>query len=411
MIELQEALDLVARATPPPAPHETVPLDQALGRILASEAISDVDLPPFPKSAMDGYAVRVADVRDVPCTLDVVGESRAGMAFSGVLAPGQAVHTMTGAPVPEGADGLVIVEHTEVPSPGRVRLLERPAAGRHLVARATELSRGTRVLEAGCRLRATEIGVLASVGKANVEVRRSVRVTCMTTGDEVVPADRVPGPWEIRDSNTPALVASLRGADRSLRHFERAIDDPEDLGRRIHDALAACDVLVMTGGVSMGKYDLVGEALTAAGFEQVFHKVSIKPGKPVWFGVRDVASCVSPFGRQLAFGLPGNPVSAFLGGQLFVEPTLRRLVGDPEPGPRFRTVELLPGFAVRANARRQFLPAALTWNNEGRMGARLIRWTSSADHVSLSRADGFVMVEPHAIAEPGAQVPFLAFPA
>src|SRR5436190_16386078 len=325
LITVDEARDRVLAAVRPLA-GERVPVEQALGRVLAEELVADLDLPPFDSSAMDGFAL----VAGPECELPVVGESQAGAPFDGVLQAGQAVRTSTGAVIPEGADTVVPVERVEVDG-DRVRV---PAtqAGAHVRGAGEDLHRGDVVLRAGSEIGPAEAGVLAALGRADVEVARRPRVALVATGDELVAAGTPLAPGQIYDSNAAAVGALAVRAGAHLNGRRRI----EDTSRGTVDGIAAAadgaDVVCITGGVSVGPHDHVKPALRELGFEELLWGVKLKPGKPFWFGVRD---------GQYAFGLPGNPVSAMVTFVLFARPALRALQGADPSGTR--TIARLDG--------------------------------------------------------------------
>lgn len=308
-----------------PLPAERLPLGDAQGRFLAEALWARRDDPPFDNSAMDGYAVRAADVEGAsdaaPCQLKVIGESRAGEPSERGLGAGEAIRIFTGAMVPEGADAVVMQENTAregetvsvvVPSP----------EGKH-IRRAGEAVRATSgLLGRGAELRSGEIALAASQGHAIVPVHRRPRVAILATGDELNELGSTPGSGGIYDSNSHGLAAAVREAGGIPQLLPLGADSPEALLALVQEGLRA-DMLISTGGVSVGDYDLVHGAFEAAGVEEVFWKVRIKPGKPVRFGVS---------GRGVpALGLPGNPVSALVTFELFARPALRTMIGDASP--------------------------------------------------------------------------------
>ena len=317
-----EAIDQILMHTEPGRDHESVPLLEAAGRVLAQDVVSDVDAPPFEKSAMDGFAVHAGDLSGGAAELEVVGEARAGHPFGVSVAPGSCVAISTGAEVPEGCDAVVMVERSKREG-SRVRLTDAVRIGQNVCNRAEDLRTGERVMAPGRRLTATDLSVLAAVGCEPVTVFRRPVVTLLTTGDELVPPAETPGVGQIREGNTLHLAALARRAGADVRHAGLVRDDADELARRFGEALDASDVVVTTGGVSRGEYDLVAGAVPACGVEEVFHKLAIKPGKPLWFGRR---------GSTLVFGLPGNPVSCLLDHEVFVVPALRKLEGQQAEG-------------------------------------------------------------------------------
>jgi molybdopterin molybdotransferase len=397
-----QALALLLERIPGPLGIEAVPLALASGRSLAASVASDVDLPPFEKSAMDGYAVRTSDlargafedpgaarVRALFCA----GESRAGAPFAGHLPPFACIAIFTGAELPAGADAVVMVEETR--SEGeRVVFEAAPRAGQNVSHRAEILAVGRRVFEPRRRLTALDLSVLATVGCDPVRVFRRPRVAILTTGDELVGVRERPGSGQIREGNTWFLRAACASLGCEVLGAEIVPDREEALELAFRKALEEADVLVTTGGVSVGRYDLVGAALERVGVEPVLHKVAIKPGKPIWFGVH---------GRKPVFGLPGNPVSALLGFEVFVRPALARLAGMPESeeSQRLRRGRWT-GREVRGQDREVNLPCRVSQAEDGVEELLPLAWKGSADSVALTAAGGLVVVPPGELLAPGA---------
>jgi len=368
-----------------------VPLADALGGVLAEAAVADSDLPPFNKSAMDGYAVRAADVARLPAELAVTEELPAGQSPTRPLEPGTCAKIMTGAPVPPGADLVVPVEDTERPTDGRVRIL-RVAPGRpHICPRGEDVRRGEAVLEAGRVLRPQEIGLLASVGCDRAAIYRRPRVAVLATGEELVPVSAVPGPGQIRNINSSSLLACCRAAGAAADDLGVARDERADLRAKIADGLTR-DVLVVSGGVSMGEWDFVPKVFEEAGVAVRFATVSMKPGKPTVFG-----TC----GGRLVFGLPGNPVSTLVGFRFFVRPALRKMMGHPDPAPQLLDARLLAPVKAK-DERTTFVPALLRYAADG-WSATPLSTHGPADLVGFSKADGLIILEPGAY-ETGARV-------
>lgn len=341
LLTIEEALARVLERVAP-LPPEDVPVEDAAGRYLAEDAVAAVDLPPFPSSAMDGYAVRSADV---PGKLPVVGRSAAGSPAERALEPGEAMEISTGAAVPGGADAVVPVEAV-VSHGNEVEIAGPVAAGAHVRARGGDVSAGERVLRAGSRLGPAQLGALAAAGVARARCARCPRAAVLTTGSELRPPGARLGPGEIYESNGVALAAALAAAGAEVRRLAPVADDLD----AHRDALARgleADVLVTTGGVSVGAHDLVRPALRDLGVEEVFWGVAVKPGKPVAFGVR---------GSTLVFGLPGNPVSSLVAFELFVGPAVRALQGAADPGPSFEPGRIAA--PVRRNPARDELVRA-----------------------------------------------------
>jgi len=327
-----------------PLPAERVPLDRALGRFVAEPLAAREDVPGFDNSAMDGYAVRASDVAgastETPVVLPLEGESRAGGPPPPTLREGAAMRIFTGAPLPEGADAIVIQEDTER-ADQQVSMFASSEPGRHVRRRAEVLAAGDAMLEPGTRVGAGEVGICAGQGHAYVPVRRRPRVAILSTGDELREIGEPPRPGSLIDSNAHCLAAAVREAGGVPTLLPLGADDADELTARVGEARSSSGALLSTGGVSVGEYDFLHEAFDRAGVEEVFWKVRIKPGKPVRFGMA---------GRVPVVGLPGNPVSALVTFEVFVRPGLRRMLGDPRPFRPMIDVEL--GHAMKAPARR-----------------------------------------------------------
>ncbi len=376
-------------------PAQVVELRCALGLILAEDVTADLDLPPFDKALVDGFAVRSADLAGgglVP--LHVVEEVTAGQWPSRPIASGEATAIMTGAPLPDGADAVVMWEQTERDGEGRVLVPGPVAQGQNRLTRGREMTKGEVILKRGERLTPPRIGLLASVGIARVHCVPWPRVAIMPTGDELVEIDQTPGPGQIRNSDMlQALVRSL-GAQAWRRPI--APDHPERLRRALADALssdetgkahgAGPDVLVVSGGVSAGTRDLVPAALESLGIEPIFHKVRVRPGKPLWFGVGP------PRGESpgvLVFGLPGNPVSGMVSVLLFLKPAIDALAGRTSTAPATATYPLAIAYRYRGD-RPTYHPSTLI-EREGRTCLQPLNWAGSADLRTVARADGFAV--------------------
>ena len=382
MIPVKEAINIVLQHSPRLG-FEAAALGEVMGRILAEDIIADSDLPPFDRAQMDGYAVRAADVARVPARLRIAGESAAGAGWHHEMKPGEAVRIMTGAPVPAGADAVQQVELTrEVDSGAVVEILEPVEAGRSIVKQAAEIKAGAAVLRAGEDINAAMFATLASFGYAQVKVGRRPRVAVMATGSELVDVDRKPGKDQIRDSNnyTIAAYASLAGAIVEL--WPLAGDDTEELKRQVKQAVETSDVLITSGGVSMGVYDFMKPALKELGAEIFFERVALRPGKPTVF---------ARLGNTLVFGLPGNPVSVAVTFSLFVRAALRKMQGAKQPGLIEETAVLAR--AVKGSGEREsYLPAILRTDEQGTLLAEPLKWGGSSDFVAFARATALVNV-------------------
>ena len=426
MLTIDEALELVlARATARPA--RRVPLAVALGLVLAEEITTDLDSPPWDKSIVDGYAVRLADIATVPARLRIVDEVLAGGVPRRALGPGEATRIMTGAPIPAGCDAVVMVEYTRpVAADSDIRAttggawgdrqtvdsdelgevwIDRGAtqAGQNILRRGCSMRAGDIVLSAGRVLRPVELGLAAEAGHAALAVIDRPRVAVLSTGNELVPADVVPAPGQIRNSNGPMLEALVARAGAAPVSLGVARDDRADLLTRVAAGLRAADVLVLSGGVSAGALDLVPAVLAELGVEQVFHKLRLKPGKPLWFGVLpaeraernrsradgglnigsiddtgNVAIEAEPVsGDRLVFGLPGNPVSSLVGFELFVRPAIDRLAGRAAAARKRQSGRLTADF-VQKGDRPTYHPSLVRDTPTG-LAVEPLRWKGSAD--------------------------------
>jgi molybdopterin molybdotransferase len=369
-----------------PLPTRLLPLSSdLLGLILAEDVVSDVDSPPCDKAMMDGYAIRAGDLATGMAVLTVIEEVTAGRVPRLKLGPGQATRIMTGAPVPEGADAVVMVERSRLLDDSRVELRDQPHPGQHILFRGNEMRRDEKVLSSGTALQPQEVGLLALVGRAQVSVVPRPRVALLTTGDELVEPSQVPGPGQIRNSNGPLLAAQVVRAGGVPETLGIAPDRVDALRERVLRGFQA-DVLVLSGGVSAGKLDLVPGVLAEAGVQAHLHKVRLKPGKPFFLGT----AARSDRAPLLVFGLPGNPVSSFVCFELFVRPALRRLAGHADVGPPTLTASLSADFVYRTD-RPTYYPAVLQTSPEGRQ-VRALPWSGAADLRALGGANALLVL-------------------
>ena len=360
---------------------EAVLLEGARGRVLGEEVRADRAYPPFHRAIRDGYAVRAADVNRLPAVLQCVGELRAGQHFPGKVGPGQCVSIMTGAPLPLGADAVVMVEDTQVQA-DRVSVLRSAACWENVVQQGAEAAGGSVVLRRGGRLGAGELGLLAMVGRKQVVVFRQPPVSILPTGDEVVPVDQQPEWFQIRNSNAIALAAQVAAAGGIPNPLPIAPDRADRLRELIREGLRY-DLLLLSGGVSTGKYDLVEEVLSGMGTEFFFQGVAIRPGKPLVFGRLQ---------EKFFFGLPGNPVSTFVTFELFVRPAIAALGGAaPEP-PLFLRARLARPIRLKLGL-RAFLPARVQVMSADPV-VELVGWQGSGDLVGLAEANCFLVIPP-----------------
>lgn len=387
MLTVADAVDRVLR-TIAPLPVRELPLDECWGLHLAADVVSDLDSPPFDKALMDGYAARTTDVASGKATLAVVEHITAGRSPQRQLAPGEATQIMTGAPLPAGADAVVRIEDTHLEGNTVTIRTGAVTAGQNIARRGTALRVGERVLAAGQPLTASRIAVLAELGRARLLVLPRPRIAVLATGDELVPVAQTPGPGQIRNSNEPMLVAQIRAAGGTPIPLGIARDTREHLSGKIQQGLQA-DVLVLSGGVSAGKLDLVPSELAAAGVHEVFHKVDMKPGKPVWFGAWNRPGGGPPCA---VFGLPGNPVSSMVCFELFVRTALRRLMGTEPAAPQPFAARMHSPFVAR-NDRPTYHPADVSWTAAG-WEARMVNWHGSFDLRATVDANGMVFFPP-----------------
>lgn len=386
MLTLDEALALIHETLTPSAPV-ALPLVQCFGLTLAADVVSGIESPPFDKALMDGYAVCAADVTSGTATLTILERITAGMVPRETVRSGTATQIMTGAPLPAGADAVVKVEDTHEEG-DRVTIHGGPVtSGHNIIRKAAALKIGETVLTAGMVLTPSRVGALAELGIATPSVHPRPTVAVLATGDELVPADQTPGPGQIRNSNEPMLVAQLQSYGVNTQPLGIARDVREDLASKIDAGLQA-DMLVLSGGVSAGKLDLVPSTLAAAGVEEVFHKVDIRPGKPVWFGIQR-----RPDGTTCAvFGLPGNPVSSMVCCELFVRTALRRMMGHLDAKPPVELARLTHQYTMRGD-RPTYFPVELHRTPNG-LTARLVNWQGSSDLRATVEANGMVFMPP-----------------
>jgi molybdopterin molybdotransferase len=364
---------------------EFVDLLAAAGRALAEPVQADRDIPPFPRSTRDGYAVRAEDLASLPATLDVIGEIKAGEKVEAIPAhvgSRQTVSIMTGAPLPAGTDSVVMVEYTSRDG-AQVVITKAVTPGENFVPSGAEARQGSVLLQTGMRLDESAIALAASVGKARLNVYKRPQVAVLTTGDEIVGIDSTPGPTQIRNSNSYSLAAQIQHAGGEPRLMPVAPDEPQALRRLIEEGLKS-DLLLLTGGVSMGRYDLVEQVLSELHAEFFFTGAKIQPGRPVVFGRSDA-------GRYF-FGLPGNPISTMVTFELFACPMLEALAGQWPRKLQFLHARLKAEIRVKAGLKR-FLPAILSGEFENSQ-VELVAWQGSGDIAATARANCYIVVPP-----------------
>lgn len=355
----------------------------AVGRILGENIVADRNYPPFNRSIRDGFAVRAADAAEPGAKLRLIAESRAGVAFNGTVGHGECVRILTGAPVPRGANAVVMHEYTR--EDGETIIFEQGVrAGQYYVLAGAEARVGEVVVPRGTRLGYAELAMAAEVGHARIEVSRRPRVAILSTGDELVPVDGAPGPFQIRNSNNVSLAAQVALAGGEPVDVGSAKDEIAALRARIEQGLQS-DLLLLSGGVSAGKYDLVEQVLKDLGAEFFFDAVAIRPGKPVVFGW-----CRG----KPVFGLPGNPVSTMVTFELFVVPAIQELgCCHPHPLPTFKARLAHP--VDEKGGVAHFLPARLTWPAGDANTAptvEVLLWEGSGDIGAVVRGNSFLVV-------------------
>ena len=386
---MEEAQRLVLEHVQP-LPAERVPLDEAAGRVLAEPGLAVVDLPPFPSSAMDGFAVRAADV---PATLPVVARVAAGRPAGRPLEPGEAMGIATGGVVPEGADAVIPIEYV-VEYDNTVEVAEPVESGANVRPLGGDLREGDIVVAAGARLGPTQLGALAAAGVAEVACGAVPRAAVLATGTELRRPGEQLAPGEVYEANGLILETQLRSAGASVERLAAVADDDDAHREALRRGLDH-DVLVTSGGVSVGPHDLVRRIEAELGVDEVFWRVAVKPGKPVSFGVRD---------RTLVFGLPGNPVSSLVAFELFVRPAVLALQGVADPLPRFEPGRLAA--AVTRNAGRDELVRARLRTAEDGAAVELEPVTGQESHmIARSAAAGALVLVPRGDGELAAGAP------
>lgn len=380
MIPISKAFTIIDREVKSLG-SEKVELSNSVDRILHENIIADTDLPPFDRSQMDGFAVIAAETLDAPVKLEIIGESAAGRGWHRTVKPGQAVRIMTGAPVPKGADAVQKVELTRDQA-GLVEILEPTDKGRYIVHKAAETKKGEVIFKTGDVVTENMIASLASFGYAKVKVGKQPRVAILGTGSEIVPVNKKPGRDQIRNSNSVMLECLCNKFGARSEVFPIIKDKISDLKSQISNAVKGSDILVITGGVSVGKYDHTKTALAEIGAKIFFDKVCLKPGKPTVF---------AKLGKTMVFGLPGNPVSAAVTFHLFVRRALLAVQGANE-------IEMRSSFAVLAadakatKERDTYLPARLATNASGQLTTFPIKWHGSSDFIGFAHTDCLIHI-------------------
>lgn len=394
-LSVEEALALIL-ADAAPLPAEDIAIEAAGGRVLAAPVAAKLTQPPFDASAMDGFAVRKADLTAAPVALAVIGQAAAGHPFAGSVGPGEAVRIFTGAPVPSGADAIVIQEDAEQAG-DRVTVRSNAIETGHIRKRGFDFGAGDTLLASGRKLGPRELALVAAMGAAAVSVHRRPRVGIISTGDELVAPGVVPGPGQIVSSNHLGVAAMVELAGGEARQLGIARDTRESLAARI-DAASGCDVIVTIGGASVGDHDLVAPVLKARGMRLSFWKIAMRPGKPLMFGSLE---------KTFVMGLPGNPVSALVCARLFLVPLIRRLAGLSA-----REVDIVSArtaVPISANgARQHYMRATLGRGADGAVEVTPVRSQDSSLLSPLAVADCLLIRPANAPASPaGTMVPIL----
>ncbi|MBI2472840.1 MAG: molybdopterin molybdotransferase MoeA [Planctomycetes bacterium] len=380
MISVDTAVKIVTDVTEP-LPAKTVPFESALGLCLARDVRSDIDMPPFDRSAMDGYAVIAEDTVRAPVELTVIEDIAAGHMPTKKVMRGQASKIMTGAAVPDGADAVVKFEETEdIAGNNRVKILRAIDEGRNISKMGEDMKVGQIVLHKGMPIRPQEIGILATVGKSNVEVFSMPTVGIISTGTELVDVSSKPSAAQIRNSNGYSLASQARRLKADVELLGAVKDTKEDISRMIRRGLQK-DILILSGGVSMGEYDLVGDVMKDLNTQIYFEKVALRPGKPVIFGKKD---------KTFIFALPGNPVASFVTFELFIYPAIRKMMGFTDLHRTTLKASLEVEILVKRK-RREYRPALLRMHNN-QWYVSPVEWHGSADLLSTTQANCLLIV-------------------
>lgn len=391
MISISEAFELI-EANVKPLEIEQVSLVDASGRVLAEEIASDVDSPPHDKSMMDGFALKSTDVANGTRSFEVVETIAAGGWPEKTITTGKAARIMTGAPMPSGADSVVMIEQTKSQQADGKNIVsievDELVAGKYMMAKANNIRKGEVVFEAGHTIRPTDVGLLAEVGAANIAVVKRPAIAVLPTGDEIVDCSQKPGKGQIRNSNGPMLVAMIKQLGLEVTDLGIGRDSESELSKLVNQGLAS-DILILTGGVSMGQFDLVPGILEKAEVKQVFHKVAIKPGRPIWFGVLNRDDGKSTY----VFGLPGNPVSSMIGFQIFVRTAIRIITRARQVRPGDVSAVLNSPHQARGD-RPTFWPSRWVRDDDGRRKVEPLTWHGSSDLVALGEAEALTYFPP-----------------
>lgn len=395
MLSVTEALEEVSRHAFRLPTQECLAIE-AMGMALAEDLISPVESPAFDKAMMDGFALIAADTEGGSVNLEIVDEITAGNTASEALESGQAARIMTGAPLPPGADSVIMVEDTQIDSENvdRVQIFQPVKLGSHVLKQGGLLSKGQVVIPAGSVIRPIEVGILADLAGAKAVVRRRPTVAIISTGDELVGPNVEPGPGQIRNTNGPMLEAMAIEAGATVKQLGIVRDNRDELSAAIKEGLEA-DVLLISGGMSVGVKDFGPTLLAEQGVEKVFHKVQLKPGKPLWFGKQGGGN-----NPTMVFGLPGNPASSLVCFHLFVRTALNELMGRTQVSP-FVSGFLLTRDFVNPGNRPVFFPAFASRKDGGGATIAPLAWKGSADIATLAQANALACFEANSQYEAG----------
>jgi len=379
MIEFDEALKKIIQYTPV-LTSELVPVEKAIGKILCENIIAKINMPPFNKSAMDGFAVQLKDVTSIPISLKCCGLIQAGEQTPNKINPKECIKIMTGAPLPKNADTVIKVEDT-VQKNDSIKILTTLQKGQNICFKGEDIKVGQKLLHKGICLCSSHIALISSMGKKKIKVGQQPIVAILNTGGEIIPPGQILPPYKIYNSNGPMLSALLNSDAIPNKFLGIARDNDKELTLAIKKGLTY-DILLISGGVSMGDYDLVPGILKKMGIKKIFHKVRIKPGQPLFFGVKK---------KTLIFGIPGNPVSNFLAYHIFILPTIKKMMGYQSFMPQFQNGLLKKNFRQKTG-RKHFVLVQITKVNH-QYHIYPVKCHGSADIYALSQSNGFMIIE------------------
>ncbi len=378
MLSVVEALQKIMESATPLGTR-LIPIENALSHVIVDDIKADRPLPPFNRVAMDGFAVRSDDFKDGKAQLKIVGHIQTGVASESEISPGEAVQIMTGAPCPESADAVVKIENAVIE--GETVILNEPKIkpGLNIAPRGEDAEEGKILIEKGSPLTTAGIAICASVGIEQVEVYRKPTLRVMSTGSEIISPAKQPLPHQIRDCNSYTVRTLSRAMDVDVTFLGIGEDDTEVLGKLVEEGLKG-DILILSGGVSMGEYDHIPSILHDKGVQKIFHKVKVKPGKPIWFGKSSNGCYV--------FGLPGNPVSVQTCFRIFVDPLIKKLSGDRSPEHSYLKLELMET-AVSKTVREHFMPGRMDIH-QGKTCIKAVPIRGSGDFSSFEVSQGLI---------------------